>query len=209
MDTDNNRQYAIHHAAEKLCVNARTLADVLRDPTNARLNRVQRYSIALTLASSYLQLHSTPWTNGQWTPNDIYLSIDQGTNGRTTCGDPYLVTRFDTATGSATRDRSFSTLGIVLLELCFGRCLEEHELWQQPNYAPLQSDPMMRQTVAVQWLEDVQGEAGDDWVEATEWTLRKAPTVLKDDTWRMDFAEHVVQPLQRCCESMNPRRGKP
>lgn len=105
------------------------------------------------------------------------------------------------------KDRSFSTLGVVLLELCFGHRLEEHRMFRNPAYAALKADPIIRQTVACEWLDDVQGEAADDYANAVAWTLKQSPAVLKDDKWREDFFQNVVQPLQRYYEYLHPTKN--
>lgn len=61
--------------------------------------------------------------------------------------------------------------------------------------------------VACEWLEDIQGEAGGDYANAVDWTLRQAPTTSTDGTWRKSFAGNVVEHLQRCYNSMvSPQR---
>lgn len=64
---------------------------------------------------------------------------------------------------------------------------------------------MIRQAVACEWMDDVQGEAGEEYATAVTWTLRQAPAIVKDGSWRADFAQNVVQPLQRYYEYLNPK----
>ena len=80
-------------------------------------------------------------------------------------------------------------------------------MWRNPAYATLKNDPVMRQTVACEWLDEVEGEAGEDYSNAVNWTLRQAPAILKDDKWREEFAQNVVQPLQRYYEYLHPARS--
>jgi len=176
---------------------------VLSPATNPRLGRVQRYAIALTLASSHLQLHRSAWLGQTWTAENVHFPVDSN-NKSTLHGKPYVLANLAASGNSnaAAKDRSFSTLGIVLLELCFGIRLEEHRLWQNPIYVAGRADPMIRQAIACEWADEVSEEAGGDYALAVNWTLKQAPAVLKDDKWRIDFAQNVVQPLQRCYESM-------
>jgi hypothetical protein len=125
-------------------------------------------------------------------------------------GEPYILAEMSpssTTTSNPQKDRSFSTLGIVLLELCFGYRLEEHRMWLNPGYTALRNDPIMRQTVACEWLDEVQGEAGEDYATAVDWTLKQSPAVLRDDKWREEFAQNVVQPLQRYYEYLHPTKN--
>ncbi|KAK1093016.1 hypothetical protein LTR48_003192 [Friedmanniomyces endolithicus] len=208
--------YAVYPAAEKTPLVAgatsgpdagTTLADTLKPNFRPRLTRVQRYGIALTLASSHLQLHSTPWLHEQWTAENVHFPLTDDNGALTLHGEPYVLTQFEAANNkppTGQSDQSFSTLGIVLLELCFGTRFEDHHLWQNPAYAPLRSDPNMRQVIACQWLKDVEGEAGDDYASAVNWTLRQAPLVVQGNKWREEFALNVVQPLQRYYEYLHP-----
>ncbi|KAF2163556.1 hypothetical protein M409DRAFT_26168 [Zasmidium cellare ATCC 36951] len=210
--SEGDHDYAIFPAVEPVTMaDSATLAEMLQPQFAGKLTRVQRYGIALTLASSHLQLYSTPWLKEYWTAEDVCFPTYAG-NAKALHGEPYILTYFDScpANGNVVKkDRSFSTLGIVLLELCFGSRLEEHHLWSNPAFAAGKNDPMIRQAVACEWLEDVQGEAGEDYATAVNWTLRQAPIVVKDDRWRADFANSVVQPLQRYYEYLNPKLSNP
>ena len=103
-------------------------------------------------------------------------------------------------------DSGFSTLAIVLLELCFGRRLEDHPMWESPGYGILQNDHNLRQTVAREWLKEVQEDAGQPYATAVSWALLQSPGVLKDERWREEFAQNVVQPLQRYYEYLHPSK---
>jgi hypothetical protein len=207
--TCNEKEYDVYPAVESVAMSPnRSLADAL-SPTH-RLGRVQRYGIALTLASSHLQLHGSSWVNQTWTCEDVLFPISSDNSTMTLHGEPYIIANMqspDPANGSLPqqKDRSFSTLGIVLLELCFGHRLESHRLFQNPSYAANKADPMIRQAVACEWLDEVEDEAGGDYFVALNWTLKQAPAILKDENWRSEFAENVVFPLQRCYEAMRPK----
>ena len=187
-----------------------SLADVIEGSLAHKIGRVQRYGIALTLASSHLQLYKSAWLSQTWTCEDILFPITSDLAGRVVLhGPPYILTGFTNPSSSSNsqpqKDRVFSTLGIVLLELCFGVRLEAHRLWQNSIYTIDRVDPMLRQAVACEWLEEVEYEAGVDYATAVKRALKRAPALIKDDTWRADFAKNVVQPLQRCFESMKPK----
>lgn len=205
---EGEHEYEIYSALEQPFSSTTTLADVLLPGSRVKLPSRLRYGIALTLASSHLQLHSTPWLEQHWTSRDVHLaiSVDQSKMR----AEPYIVTPIPAAASTTTttkKDRSFSTLGIVLLELCFNTSLETHELWQNPAYTALKTDPMIRQTVACEWLAEVPEEAGDDYATAVDWTLRQAPVVCRDDKWRAEFAQNVVQPLQRHYDYLNREKS--
>jgi hypothetical protein len=175
------------------------LCDILDGSTPVVLTRMQRYSIAATLASSLLQLETTPWAQ-TWESRDVHFA-----HGTTLEYDkPFFLSRLD-ATSTA-KDDSFKALGTLLLELCFGKSLDQHALWQQPGLTTMKTNPLIRQFVVSEWLKDVEGEAGEQYANAVRFCLQQAPTSLKDEKWRVDFAQSVVWPLQQCHESMQPSR---
>lgn len=204
-DLDNDVFYSVDSAVgaspTSACV---SLASLLEPTSNLKFSRMQRFRVALTLASSHLQLHSTPWLQEQWSAASVHLPVLTSDNSTTILGEPYLSQHFhitpSTTSTPSKPDRSFVSLGIVLLELCFGRRFDDCSFWSQPGFALLKDNPNMRLTMACQWLEDVEGDAGVDYASAVEWTLRQAPVAAKDNNWRLDFAENVVQPLARYCE---------
>jgi hypothetical protein len=206
---EGDHEYEVYPCTKKTAqAQGTTLASLLAPASHNRLTRAQRYGIAMTLASSHLQLHSTPWLKEYWTSEDVLFPLSS-TNAAILHGEPYIEAKIFPTTQphvaqQPTRDRSFSTLGIVLLELCFDKRLEQHHLWLDPDYSNLEANPIMRQTVACEWLKAVQGEAGEDYANAVNWTLKEAPVELKDEKWREVFAQNVVQPLQRCHEYLHP-----
>jgi len=79
-----------------------------------------------------------------------------------------VLTRFDNTTKSQhdTDDSSFTTLGMVLVELCFGRLGETHTLWPKPAFSQGINPSLIRKAVASEWQEDVIGEARTDYANA-------------------------------------------
>jgi hypothetical protein len=185
--------------------NTITLAQVIDGTTSVTLTRIQRYSIAATLASSLLQLESTSWSKG-WTADDVHFAHDANAGQSTPLeyDKAFFLANF-TPTAPTVDDR-FKSLGTLLLELCFGKMLDEHDLWKQPGFSMAKTNPMMRHFVACEWSKDVDGEAGEQYANAVRFCLHQGPAVLQDDKWRTDFAQSVVWPLQQCYESMQPSK---
>ncbi|KAK5164620.1 uncharacterized protein LTR77_009826 [Saxophila tyrrhenica] len=208
--TEGDDEYAVYPAVEKVCCSQGTsLADLLSPGAALKLTRVQRYGIALTLASSHLQLHSTPWLKSAWTSEDVLFPTESNGSVLTLHGEPYILANINPSnsnTLTSQKDRSFSTLGIVLLELCFGRRLEEHPMFLNSPYAALKADPIIRQTVACEWIDDATGEAGEEYAKAVKWTLQQSPALLKDDKWREEFAVNVVSPLREYYSYLHPSK---
>ncbi|GAB7335515.1 hypothetical protein MBLNU13_g07861t1 [Cladosporium sp. NU13] len=183
------------------------LAEIINGTASVTLTRIQRYSIAATLASSLLQLESTSWCKG-WTAEDVHFAHDiNGTQNTPPEYDkPFFLAPF--VATSPTLDDRFKSIGTLLLELCFGKLLDQHALWQQAGFSAAKTNPMMRHFVACEWSKDVEGEAGEQYASAVRFCLHQGPAVLQDEKWRTEFAQAVVWPLQQCYESMQPsKRG--
>lgn len=206
VDEVQGGQYRVCSQPEqKIAADEISLSQLLHPDHRPRLERAQRLQIALKIASSHLQLHSTPWARRQWEAVDVRFP-QTGSNPTDILLDrPFVSADFEaqspplTAQTPKASDRSFGCLGIMLLELAFGTRLEEHELWQQMGVSNAKS-AVFRVMVAKQWAEYVEGEAGSEFSSAVLWCLNKSPTTLSGDEWRKDLASEVVLPLQNCCE---------
>ncbi|KAK3641617.1 hypothetical protein LTR56_011219 [Elasticomyces elasticus] len=202
--------YDVYPTRETLATNpSATLADLLQPGSAVLLTRVQRYNLALTLAMSHLQYHATPWLHQGWAAERVCIQAVPGPDAlypRDEPLNPYMSTSFQPPSNAVPLEQNgFSQLGILLLELCFGKPLEEHKLWRSAAFTAGRNDPIIRHAVACNWLDtdgDVENEAGENYALAVDWTLKQAPKDAKDEGWRSDFVDNVVQPLQRCCESM-------
>lgn len=111
-----------------------------------------------------------------------------------------------TSDGRSPRDETFWSLGVVLLELCFGKRLEAYDLWNT-SFARNPLDPFQRLVIAQEWARDVELEADGDYAEAVQWCLQRAPIDASRNEWRKEFVQSVIQPLERCCKSMAPRKA--
>jgi hypothetical protein len=207
-DVNSDRYYTISALeSPSNTTSTTTLAEIINGTTSVTLTRIQRYSIAATLASSLLQLESISWSKG-WTATDVHFAHDINAAPGTPLeyDKPFFITPFTPTT--LTLDDRFKSIGTLLLELCFGKLLDQHELWQQACFSAAKANPMMRHFVACEWSKDVEGEAGEQYASAVRFCLHQGPAVLQDDKWRTDFAQAVVWPLQQCYESMQPsKRG--
>lgn len=204
VDDVQGGQYRVRSQPEqRVTADEIALSEILHRSHKPRLKRAQRFQIALKIASSHLQLHSTSWARKQWESGDVMFPQTTANGSSILLERPFVSASFG-ATTSVSRaprlsDRSFGCLGIMLLELLFDSQLEEHELWLLlgPHNT---ADPLFRLIVAKQWVDDVEGEAGSDFFAAVDWCLNKSPTTLDGDQWRKDLACEVVLPLQHCCE---------
>lgn len=172
------------------------------------MSRQERFTIAATLASSLLQLHSTPWLHDRWTKTDIMLNHDESL-GRI-IPDPLLRAEFrstnaTSATTNSSSPQTFNTkaalsgLGIMLLELCFGKPIEDHpsrEQYLRPDQKP---NAFTDITTARVWHEEVLGEVGYEVSDAIrrclDCSFGPKPN-LEDKEFQEAVFDGVVLPLQ-------------
>jgi hypothetical protein len=89
-----------------------------------------------------------------------------------------------------------STLGIRLLELCFGTTLESNEFRKQLPVGDSVTGRILDYAAAIQWSKMVSEEAGPEYAEAIEWCLHAKQ--VSDGSWRKEIWTHVILPLDAC-----------
>lgn len=211
VDNDSGREY--HVASEP---NAPMAASPDTIPLSTFLGsrpgsfpRANRLYVASLVAYSHAQLHSTGWLKPEWSLKDVKVPVSCPAIGNGDVYDyPCLHSAFSSPQTHDTRrpDQSFRSLGIVLLELCFGVSFDSHPRWNDSPFAQKSKDPLLRQAVALDWAREVELEAGRDYATAVDWCLQKSPIIVQDHDWRAEFVENVVQPLQKCYDSMPRKR---
>ena len=110
----------------------------------------------------------------------------------------------------ASSDRLLPTLGILLIELCFGETLESQNLRRQysetvksaPN-ASADLDAALDLAAALVWSQSVAGEAGPAYHDAVQWCLRAQSSGAKDQQWRQELFDNVVAPLRSCHQQLH------
>ncbi len=93
-----------------------SLERLLGKGSTIRLSRRERYAIALTIASSHLQLHDSPWLGPQWSKKDVLFDRK---NDTLVDNKPYISCSFcskPTDDGSVyiVADHGMSTLGMYI-----------------------------------------------------------------------------------------------
>ena len=140
-----------------------SLESLLNDSSQSKLTRKQRYRLAAILASSILQLQTTPWLAENLAKRNIYFY--QNTAG-VLADQPYVRHAFPSSkilpgptiesealqlTLPHTTRNSLVDLGILLLELCFGQ--------------PIEKQTDLRE----QYLMDGKAHNGTDFLTARDW----------------------------------------
>jgi hypothetical protein len=160
-----------------------------------------RMKLAAMLASAHLRYFCTPWIPDRWRLQDIFFPKDPQDTNKVHTDMPFILADFQRPSAinpqqMPTTDQGFVSLGITLLELCFGRPLEMHEMWSNANGSLSLADPFHRQYVAGQWAKTIDHQIdGPEYANAVKWCLREAPTDGKDEKWREEFAMNVLGPL--------------
>ncbi|KAI9894521.1 MAG: hypothetical protein M1814_001875 [Vezdaea aestivalis] len=171
-----------------------TLEDLLNADCSI-LTRRKRYWLALTLASSFLQLHSTPWLSVPLRKDTILFPTNISNRGPLNLDSPYV--RGGTAgTSSDTGCDTVAILGIRLLELCFGVSLESSQFRQKFPTGDTTTAPHLDHAAALLWSNKVNEQAGPEFAEAVKWCLYASE--LSDGSWKKDMWKHVIDPLEYC-----------
>ncbi|KAK0631100.1 hypothetical protein B0T17DRAFT_488289 [Bombardia bombarda] len=223
LEAKSKRRYYVHpisrqHTTTQPSV---TLDQILRGGVSLpRLSRTQRYNIALTLASSFLQLLGSPWlptaafhrtdilfikdkpeyTSGFGQGLDNVLRLDQPLVHRQLWPVDSHVSKDGTEDeGDFRFADSLDQLGIMLLELCFGNGVLADQPYRQrwPAGANATEKAVFDVMAARDWQCRVNEEAGPDYAEAVAWCLGGNRSSGLD-WWRRDMLSRVIQPLQRC-----------
>ncbi|KAL8655055.1 MAG: hypothetical protein Q9226_003196 [Calogaya cf. arnoldii] len=142
IDEVNNRQeHRICRANTILGIQttSRSLEELLKSTRHCgdeSLSRKDRLEIAVTLASSVLQLDGTSWLKSRWSSNDIYFHYKGGQMSH--YSQPYLswqrccnidasclMKSLSVTSNHMIRNEVLLALGLTLVELCFGRALTD------------------------------------------------------------------------------------
>ena len=164
--------------------------------------RRKRYRLALILASSYLQLGATPWLDTQLRKDNIIFLQDSSDSNATLLDRPYIRREMSKNNDSQSPD-ALASLGIRLLELCFGKSLEATQFRKQLPVGDSTSAPILDSAAAIQWSKQAGEEARPEFAEAIDWCLHAKE--LSDGGWRKDPLQHVVVPLDACHKQVSQK----
>jgi hypothetical protein len=192
--------YPGSHHATVTQMSTVTLQKLLEDAQP--MTRLKRYHLALILASSFLQLVSTPWLNAPLKNDKIIFLQDSAHPSSTIIEYPYIRCEISQEAPAPTTE-AISSLGIRLLELCFGSPLNSNHYRKLLGPGDAVSAPMLDYAAAMQWSKMVGEEAGPEFADAIDWCLRAKE--CSDGSWRKDMWTKVVEPLLECHEQMSQK----
>lgn len=180
-----------------------TLDEILRNQKEFNLSIRQRYTIALAIASSYIQLHATPWIWTSWNKCDIYLLYNSSSS--VFYEQPRISKKISKVLppSPGPQDRSLVSLGIMLLELAFGEALEDNAFRLRHPTLNTDSDHYLDAAAAKEWCEFQAADNHPFFAGPILWCLGHATLRMKmdldNDTWRTDLFNNVVRPISFCC----------
>lgn len=210
MTEDDYRYYVYQESMVSGSSNAPksiTLQRLLRNDGILCPTRRQRVSLALILSSSFLQLLESPWLSASWQKSDVVFFEDAVCPGVFKLNEPHLEKclqkRSDAAPPTETSRRmqlssSLETLGIVLMELCFGELLADQPC--RLKYS-ITVDSTVERALDIQaakeWHGEIEEEAGHDYSVAVGWCLGGILST-PPDRWREAMHSKVVHSLESC-----------
>jgi hypothetical protein len=180
----------------------------LIDGKPVKLSKKERYSLAVTLASSTLQLYSTSWIPDQWSKKNIVFR-------RTTDGPrvfdiehPYITARLtdikskiepgQKSSGFYNKNTILLALAIALLELYFGVSVEQHREGED-GFGNGQPNPWTICAMAYEWTESEKENLSAAFLAAVTHCLRcfgDPGSSLQDSDFLQAAVEGIVLPLQ-------------
>lgn len=192
-----------------------TLEDLLGRPPlvngkRSKLTKKERYNLALTLASSVLYLHSTPWLIDQWAVKDICFHQTVAGSRPIDIEHPYVaptVMELSKSQANDQKPRGFHNkntvllaLAVALLELYFGTTAEKYQELEHGAVDPsFHQNPWMLCSMAHSWAEDSQEDLSAAFLSAVRHCLRcfsDPGASLQDAEFLQAAVEGIVLPLQ-------------
>jgi hypothetical protein len=192
-----------------------TLEDLLDRPPvvggrRIKLSKKERYSLALTLASSVLYLNSTPWLTDQWAAKDILFHCTAASARPVNIDRPHVapalvelpkgIPNGRKARGFHNKNTVLLALAIALLELYFGTSAEKYQENELGATDPsLHQNPWMLCSMAHTWAEESQEDLSAAFLSAVRHCLRcfsDPGASLQDSEFLQAAVESIVLPLQ-------------
>ena len=198
-----------------------TLEQILLQTSRDRLSKVkwnliQRMNLSFILASSLLQLYSTPWLSEPWTKRTICFWQLGGSSQANELSlnfepdHPFIIHTFSEAPAARQTHKvdprhQLLDLGIVLLEI---RHKLSFESWVSTHELTLDSSYGSRFKAASKWLRDSVGELEPSYFDAAArciectFQTRSAIPDWEDVDLRKSVCELVIKPLWSNCSTL-------
>lgn len=208
--------YPVDASAEKRAAPSGfvTLEELLNPPLGVngrpmKLSKKERYSLALTLASTTLQLNATPWFPDQWASKDILFARTQMGSRLVDIDHPYvapsqlakslcMINGGGKPRGFQNKNTILLALAVALLELYFGVSAQKHHEVEAEGGA-FSADPWMLCAMVYKWANEEQENLSAAFSAAVNHCLRcfSDPSAsLQSADFLQAAVESIVLPLQ-------------
>jgi hypothetical protein len=193
-----------------------SLENLLANTNRSKLSRRQRYRLAVVLASSVLQLQTTPWLTEKLEKKNIYFYRSET---EILADQPYILQSFSskkifhpmTSDEESTPPALFYSkristrsslvqLGIVLLELCFGQPIEKQTELRSQYLMDGKAHNDTDYLTARDWIYEVGEEAGEEFEKAVKCCVLcnfDAKLDWEDANFTQLVYAGVVEPLEK------------
>jgi hypothetical protein len=195
-----------------------TLAELLEGHIMPPLTRRQRFSLALTVASSFMQLRGSNWMRSSLSKADVSFLRDSLNPNVLLLDKPYVTKDFARSQHESSTPQNsqnaedklvphIKTIGVMLLELCFGRTIGSFPERAEYPEGDAKTKSIWDNVAAEDLLEQLQEEAGPDYANAVRWCISDSVKLrLSQKGWRTEFCEEVVLPLEECYRILSSSR---
>jgi hypothetical protein len=177
-----------------------TLDHILSDDWTTTVSRRQRFKIARLVASAVAQLTCTPWLGKKLEKSDVVFFTEANAGTNIQLEEPFIHQVFHGTSVAQVlpeaSDITIPSLGILLVELCFGQRLEDCPIRKEYPTGEAGTKWCIDLVAAHKWSLLVHEEAGEDYANAVQWCFNIAAHM--DKNWRSDIHRNVIQPLERC-----------
>lgn len=166
--------------------------------------RQRRFEIAAHIASALLQIQTSPWLSTRWSKHDFYFLAD---SHQLYSNYPYVSQSFDPDSSALTTNHTvceedtrtaLSTVGMIILELIFGRNIESCKFRRLYYGANDQANDLTNICTARKWAENVLEDSGpviaDVVWRCLDCSFGPRPD-FQDTRFREAVYEGVIQPL--------------
>ena len=180
----------------------------LSDPPHARSNKTENFAptlskksrlrLAVILASTALQLHNTPWIHKKWGKQDIRFhngDVDHPHISKTFTKDAIEVKDVTKPSWTPIRNDSIFNLGVLLLELSYGKSLDSFRTHEDP--------PIFTEyAIASRLVTGLSEEESSGYVDAAracifcDFGTKIKISSLDNEAFRQAVYEDVVAPLE-------------
>jgi len=176
----------------------------------SKLSKKERYSLAVTLASSALQLNNTPWFPDQFGAKDIQFHRTSTGPRLIDIDHPYVTSKLVELSknplgspkprGFHNKNTVLLALAVALLELYFGVSAEKHQEFEHGHIEqPFNPNPWMLCAMAYEWTEVERENLSAAFLSAVTHCLRcfnDPGASLQDSEFLQAAVEGIVLPLQ-------------